>query len=239
MSEEAVVTKVEELMKSLDQVKKYKAFARLMVDFVVIFLVSIVALFFLELTVNLYRLVSGFSSYFPTPTSFTTSYSPTGSPSPILQIGIVLSLLLIPAAGLLIGMFWVDHKLQQVKLEEWKNTLKEGFPGALKLLQGLDWDSVLEDIRVSKISYSVYFMVKVVGYWVLALVILTIPYTLAASLIHTSPNLFFLTFISLAIVLILSRGDIQKRYRQVMSIDTLLWDLRWFSNEFRTAEFKT
>ncbi len=239
MTEQTVVAKVEELMKSLDQVKRYKAFTRLMADFLIIFLSSIVALFALELSVNTYKLVSGFSSYFASPNSFVTTYSPTGTSSPIFQLLIALFLFLMPAAGLLIGIFWVDRNLKQVKLNGWKDTLAEGFPGALKLLQELNWDSVLEDVRLSKISYAVYSVIKVIGYWVIALVLLVFPYTIGVSLIHVNVNLYFLLFISLALVLVLSRKDLQRRYRQVVSIDNLTWDLRWFSSEFKSAQFKT
>jgi len=239
MSEQDVVAKVEELMRSLDQVKRYKAFARLMADFLIIFLTSIAVLFFLEISVNVYKLISGFPSYFANPNSVFTTYAVNTSGSQVLQYIITLCLLLIPAAGLLIGILWVDHKLKQIRLEGWRETLREGFPGALKLLQELNWDSVLEDISLSRLSYTVYFVIKVIGYWALSLVILFFPYLFAASLIHINSNLYLLLLISLALVLVLSRKDLQKRYRQVQSLDALMWELRWFQSEFKSAEFKT
>ena len=131
MSETAVVAKVEELMKTLDQVKKYKALARLMVDFLVIVLLSFITLFSLELIFNFYYLTGNFQSYFSYPNILSIV-----TPSAGLFSSNSLPALIIIAAGIIVGILWVDHKLKRVKLEEWKNTLNEGFAGALKLLAG-------------------------------------------------------------------------------------------------------
>jgi hypothetical protein len=237
MSEKAVVAKVEELMKSLDQVRRYRALARFLVDFLIIILFSVAVLFVLEIAVNFYHLTSSFPNYFALPSTLVI-VSSAGSTSPILQLLLVLSLILIPAVGLLTGIFWVNHKMKAVEGESWRKTLNEGFPGALKLLQALDWDSVINDIRISKIGYVLYFVVKVVGYWALSIIILFFPYGFGISLLHVNVNWYFLAFISLALVLILSRKDLQKRYRQVVSLDTLMWELRWFNSEFKSAEFQ-
>jgi hypothetical protein len=238
MSEEAqVVAKVEELMKALDQVKRYRALSRLMVDFAAIMLVSVVLLLSWELAVNFYRLETGFYCYYSNPGQYTCTGSlATGSPFFSLFAG--FSLLVIPAAALLIGIFWVDRRMKSVKVEEWKESIQEGFPGAVKLLQELKWDSVLEDIRVSRIGYSVYFIVKVVGYWLLASIILFIPYAFGMSALHLEANLYIPLVISLVLVLVLSRGDLQNKYNQVVSLDNLMWELRWFSSGFKSAKFE-
>ena len=238
MSGEAqVIGKVEELMKALDQVKRYRALSRLMVDFTVIMLASIVLLLFWELAVNFYRLATGFYCYYSVPGLYTcTPSSYTGSPLLMLFAG--LSLLVIPAGGLLIGVIWVDRKLKLVPVEEWKESIKEGFPGAVKLLQELKWDSILEDIRMSKIGYSIYFAVKVVGYWLFATILLSFPYVIGISALHLEVNLYVPAFLSLVLVLVLSRGDLQKKYQQVVSLDNLMWELRWFSSGFKSAKFE-
>ena len=70
MSDEAqVVTKVEQLMRALDQVKRYRALSSLMVDFLIIMLVSVAALLTSELGVDFYKLGSVFGCY----------YAPTGA----------------------------------------------------------------------------------------------------------------------------------------------------------------
>lgn len=238
MSGEAqVVAKVEELMKALDQVKRYRALSKLMVDFAAIMLVSVVLLLSWELAVNFYRLATSFYCYYPGPGSYTCTPS-TATGSPFLQLFAGLSLLVIPAGGLLIGIYWVDRKLKVVKVEEWKEALKEGFPGAVKLLQELKWDTILEDIRMSKIGYSIYFIVKVVGYWLFALIIIFFPYALGISALHLEVNLYIPAFLSLVLVLVMSRNDLQRKYQQVVSLDNLMWELRWFSSGFKSAKFE-
>jgi hypothetical protein len=238
-SEADVTQKVEELLLALDQVKKYRALSRLMVDFGIIALASIALLISSELSVNLYRLMSEFPCYYGNLGMFTcTSMLSISLVSPLLQLLAGLSIILIPAAGLLIGITWVDRKPKSYKGGQWKETLKEGFPGALKVLQNLDWDSVFDDMRVSKIGHSVYFVVKVVGYWLLTSIVLFFPYSLLVSGLHTEVNLYVLELVSVVLVLVLTRRDLQRRYGQVVSLDTLMWEFRWFSNEFRSAEFK-
>ena len=224
-------------MKALDQVSKYRALTKLIVDFAIIMLVSIAGLLTLELGVNFYQVGTSFPCYYSSASSFICVASST-SMSVGYESLAALSLLLIPAAGLLIGIVWVDRRLKSVKGGAWRESLNEGFPGALKLLQGLNWDSVFEDIRLSRIGYAVYFMIKITGYWIFAFIVLVFPYTLGVSALHAYPNLYLLAFVSLALVLLLNRDDLQRKYNQVVSLDTLMWDLRWFSSEFRAAKFE-
>ena len=238
MSNEAqVVAKVEELMNALDQVKKYRALTRLMVDFALIMLASVVLLLSWELAVNFYKLETGFYCYYENAVQYTcTASSATGSLFVQLLAG--LSLLVIPTTGLLIGIFWVDQRLKRVRTGEWKDSLREGFPGAVKLLQELRWESILEDIRASKIGYWVYFVAKVLGYWLLAYVVLLFPYALGISALHLDMNFYIPAFLSLVLVVVMSKDDLQRKYRQIVSLDSLMWELRWFSSEFKSAKFE-
>jgi hypothetical protein len=198
----------------------------------IIVLLSVIALFSLELVINfsyLSGLVSSFFAY-PDMTLVTRSVGTTYSNT--------LPVLAIIGGGILVGVFWVDRKLKRVKLEQWRGTLNEGFAGALKLLQTLNWDSVFDDIRSSKIAYTLYAAIKVSGYWILAMAALFLPYSIGLSVIHVTANFYLLALISLTLVIVLSRKDLQKKYRQVTSLDQLLWELRWFNSEFSTAEFK-
>jgi hypothetical protein len=235
MSEIAVVAKVEELMRTLDQVKKYKALARLMGDFLVIILLSFIALFSLELIFNFYYLTGNFQSYFSYPNILWVVTPSTGfgfSSTSLLA-------LIIIAGGIIVGFFWVEHKLKRVKVEQWKSTLNEGFAGAVRLLQELNWDTVFDDIRASAYAYGLYALLKVAVYWIFVMIILAYPYLIVLGLIHTDYNPYLLAFISLALVFAFSKKDLQKKYRQIVSLDSLLWELRWFNSEFKSAEFKT
>jgi hypothetical protein len=238
MSEEAqVVAKVQELMKALDQVKKYKALSKLLVDFALIMLATTVVLFAWELSVNLFKLETGFSCYYGVPGLYTCTAS-SATVSPLLQVFGGLSTIVIPTAGILGGIFWVDHKLKLVKVGEWAESLREGFPGAVKLLEELKWDSILQDIRASRIGYSVYFAVKVIGYWAFATIVMFFPYVIGVSSLHLEVNLYALGLLSLVLVLVVSKNDLQRKYQQVVSLDNLMWELRWFSSGFKSAKFE-
>lgn len=231
MSEQTVVSKVEELMQSLDQVKKYKALSRLMLDFIIILLASVAALLALELTVNFMHLSGAFQGYFENLTTLTMITLTSTSRNNLLAI-------LVPGLGVLAGLAWVNYKLKKVEVNIWKNTITEGFPGAIKLLQDIDWNTVLQDIRVAKIVYTLYSVAKVAGNWILAVLLLLIPYGLSVSFIHTSAVLYIFACLSLVIAFVLSRKDLKKKYQQLTSLDALLWELRWFNSEFKTAEFQ-
>jgi len=84
----------------------------------------------------------------------------------------------------------------------------------------------------------VYFAIKILGYWLLTFVVLVFPYALGVSGLHAEVNFYVLGLVSLVLILVLTRRDLQRRYGQVVLLDTLMWELRWFSNEFRSAEFK-
>ena len=240
MSDEAkVVAKVEELMRTLDEVKRYRALVRLLIDFLLIMLVSVVALLALELAVNTYRAQTGFPCYYPTLNAFLCTPVGGQANSPLLQVVATVGLFGIPIVSLLGGILWVDRKLKSVKGEEWKGILAEGFPGALKLLQQLNWDTVFEDIRLSRIGYASYFAVKVIGYWLLALFVIVLPLGFAVSAVHLELNLYIPAVVSFVLALVLSRGDLQRRYNQVVSLDTLMWELRWFSSGLGSAKFET
>lgn len=239
MSETEVTAKVEELMKALDEVKRYRALSSSILDFVIIVLGTVAALLSVEIFVNLLRAITGFPCSFRGATSFGCGGAFGGAPvSPAITVVTGLAFLLIPTAGILGGVVWVDRKYKRVKVGEWKGTLDEGLPGALKLLTEMEWDRVFEEIQVSKLGYLVYGIVKVVGYSIFASFLLLIPYEFLASFVHTGANPFILLLVPFVLVLTISRRDLEARYRQVWSLDALMWELRWFSSEFGAASFK-
>ncbi len=231
MSEEKVVSKVEELMQSLDQVKKYKALSHLMVDFIVIVLASVAAFLAFQIVVNFLHLSGVSEGYFEGLTTLTTRSLMSSSQNNLFTI-------LIPGLGVLAGVTWVDYKLKKVEVNTWKSSIQEGFPGALKLLQDIDWNSILQDIQTSKIIYALYSVAKVVSNWILVSISLIIVFSFGLTFIHTSLNIYLLAGLSLILALVLSRKNLQKKYQQITSLDALLWELRWFNSEFKTAEFQ-
>lgn len=236
MSEAEVTSKVEELMQALDEVKRYRALSSLILDFAIIVLTALAALFAFEIIVNMSRVYFGFPCSFWATNSFGCFPGP-GQQLPAAAAAGVL-LFLIPTAGVLGGILWVDRKLRRVKVGEWKDTLRDGFPGAVKLLTQMGWDEVFQEIQLSKLGYLVYGAVKVVGYFILAWIVLFFPLALGGSLAHMDFSPYADSAVALALVLALSRKDLEKRYRQVWSLDALLWELRWFYSELGSARFK-
>ncbi len=230
MSEGDVVEKVGALMSTLDDVKRYRELASAMVDFVAIFTGSLIVVVALNLVQDGYDIAYGWTS---------SGFGATvlgGMPASIL---LPLATFFIPLGGLLEGYVWVRKRVNSTKVGEWKGQLQEGVPGAVKLLSGLDWDSVLSMVRLSRVAYLFYELVKIVGYTILAVVLLFFATSLAGFL--PVPALFssqvYILFLAVIVVLLLSRKGLAEGLAKLQSLDLLFWDLRVFSTEFKRAEF--
>ena len=224
VEEKDLVSKVAEVMSSLDEVKKYKELARSLVDFALIIISSIIAVLFVYIGIDLYQALGG---------QFTEGLIISG-------IEGIISLLII-AGGLIAGVLWIGRRTSRVRVGQWKNELNQNSTvGAMKILAGLDWPSVFQDIRYSKLGFVFYSILKVVGYWILTFVILELVLSFGLSILHIMPNIAYDAILSLIIAVALSRKDLQRRYNQSWALDSLLWELRWFDSEFRgKAEFGT
>lgn len=213
-------------MLSLDQVKKYKLLAGGVVDFVIILLIAVIAAIFAYIAQDLYQV------YF--------YYNPNNLGYPSVLLATVFF-----AAGLVSGILSVDRKVNKKSIgdqqPQWKALItSEGAAGAIKLLSELEWSEAIQSIRYSKLGFVLYGIVKVVGYSILAFILLgIIDLFVLEDILHTTLNFPLLIFISLILVLFLSRGDLQKRYNQSWVLDSLLWELRWLESEFRKAEFRS
>lgn len=220
LTEETVVTKVAELLETLDQVKKYNAlysslkiFALIVVSSIVAFLAVGASIGFLDLVATLER------------------------PQILLY---ALLLLLIPISGVGVGVFYIRKKINSVKSGEWKEELSNGFPSALKILTELNWDKTFDEISFGRVGYAIYTLLKVAAYWVITFFTVGLLGNFVGFLLFhkvavlSSPILALLT---LLVVYLLLRKDFSRRYHQIRALDKLLWELRWFSVELRSAEF--
>lgn len=220
MSERDVVAKVGDLMQTLDDVKKYREMAYAMIDFAAIVITSLIAVLALTLLQSITEIV------YRSPSSINGH---SFSASPWALFGDLIILL----AGLVSGVFWVDRRVRRTKFDEWKNTLEEGTPGAIKLLSSVDWDSLLRTVSLARVSYLFYGLVKVVGYFLFTTIVISI-----VVLFSGLPLPFvYVPFISLAIVLLYTRRNLLDGFHKLQSLDLLFWDLRWFASEFKRAEF--
>jgi hypothetical protein len=222
MPEESIVSKVEELMETLDHIKRYNALARSLKKFVVVIAGSFVIFFVLRGLVDFFDLSSILDH-------------------PIFLLLLFL-LLLIPLAGIATSIIIVRKKVNSVRTGEWKEELSHGFPSALKMLLELDWDKTIDEISVGKLSYFVYGLLKTAAYWFVTFFGLGLIGGIFSFFIPHG-SLFFEGFLSgllaLLIVFLILQNDLLRRYKEMLSLDMLLWELRWFSLEFRRTEFQT
>lgn len=150
MTEGTVVSKVGELLEALDNIKRYRAFARSLRAFAAI----------LVTTISLYVILRIALINFILP-EFTTR---------ILLSQLLL--LLIPISGLVAGILYVNHKVNAVKTGQWRGELAGGFPSALQKLQELNWQETFDEISEGKLGYMIYSVLKTVGYWIVTFFVL-------------------------------------------------------------------
>ena len=222
MPEEGIVSKVEELMETLDYVKRYNALTGSLKKFAIIIVSSM----------TIFAAIMAFFDL--------SSLSSSLSRQQFLLL--TIPVVLIPIVGFGLGILFVRNKVNSVKTGEWKTELSGGFPSALKMLMNLDWDEVIDEISVGKISYTIYVIFKTATYWVITFFVLNF---------FGNPIIFFIlqrqeilvslpwAGVALLIVLVTLSKDLWSRYKELLSLDMLLWELRWFSLEFRRAEFQT
>jgi hypothetical protein len=223
-----VVKKVGDLMKALDDVKRYRELAFALVDFVGIFVVFVIAAFLWYDLEGLYSIYFGFSS--SSSISFFGPVIPTAGPSSIVPFFLLL-------AGPLVGALWVERRITRTKTGEWQDSLKEGVPGAIRLLTEMDWESQLSSVSLARLSFVFYAAVKVVASFLVVGFFLSFAWVFLGGLIGPSYNPSFILFIALILALIFNRRGLENAFRRLRSLDLLFWDLRWFYSEFKRAEF--
>jgi hypothetical protein len=222
MAEEKVISKVAELMETLDQVKKYNAFMRSLKDFVLIVGGSIAAFLIILTLFEVFDLDLNINSS--------------------LFYGVAFLTLLIPVAGLLIGILFVRKQLNMTKEGEWKEELSHGFSSALKLLTEMDWDKTLDEIARGRLGYAIYGLVKAAAYLVITVFAFEFVWNGITILVLHQLTVFGIILsglLAIMFVFMVLRSDLLNRYRELSKLDMLVLELRWFSLEFSRAEFQT
>lgn len=220
ITEDKVISKVTELMETLDQIKKYNAIAESLKRFAVIIGGS-VAIFFAVLTV--FEILE-FEHILSTTMFFVVAF---------------LSLL-IPVAGLLGGMFFMRRQINSVREGAWKVEISRGFSSTLKLLVDMNWEKTLENISNGRFGYAIYGLIKFGTYLIVvvsAFELLWNGLTLILLQKFITAGAIFWGLCAVLLVVVLIGNDLLKRYRELRALDTLVWELRWFSLEFGRAEF--
>ncbi len=220
MTEENVVSKVAELMEALDHVKKYNALARSLKKFVFIVLGSITLFLVLAALIELLR-----------------RYTTLGGPALIVVLPL---LLLIPLVGVVWGIWFVRRRVNSIKTGKWREELSQGFPSALKILLELDWENIIDEISIVKLSYALYGLLKTVAYGLIIFFAVEIVGNTLVITFFRSTSLsiaFLFGLLSLIIVILAVGRDLLRRYKEIEALNMLLLELRWFSLEFRRFEF--
>jgi hypothetical protein len=222
MTEENVVAKVAELMETLDHVKKYNALAGSFKRFALIVLGSIAVFLAVGASLGFLNLVVTFDR-------------------PQIFVASVL-LLLVPITGIAVGILFMRRKVNAIKTGEWKEELSHGFPSALKILLEMDWDETFDEISSGRVGYALYSLLKAAAYLVITVFAVGLLGNIVTFLVLQKAGLFggpILGLLSLLIVYLILRKDFSRRYNEIRALDKLLWELRWFSLELRSAEFQT
>jgi hypothetical protein len=221
IKEEGVVSKVGELMETLDHVKRYNALAKSLRKFALTVGLSMAVSMILAILTDLPDLRI--------------------TPGKITFFGATLLVLLIPAVGITAGVLYVRRSIERTETGQWKEELSHGFPSALKILSELDWDKTLDEIAIGKLGLILYGILKVAAYWFILSFGLDLLWNAITIYLFQIPMPFF-GFVwdpfALLIVLFLVSKDLVRRYKEIHALDMLLMELRWFSLEFKGAEFQ-
>lgn len=129
--------------------------------------------------------------------------------------------------------------------------LKEGTPGAIRLLTELDWKKTFEDLRSMKWAIIVRVIGGIIIRYIFIQLLMSIIYYIAIvfflffpsfylNIIAAYPDLIRLIFylIPIPIAVFISKSDIKKYYQKLGSVDYLIWSLRWLYNEFKGMKFE-
>jgi hypothetical protein len=147
MTEEKVISKVAELMETLDQVKKYNVFMRSLKNFVLIVGGSIAAFLILLTLFQIFDLDLNINSS--------------------LFFAVAFLTLLIPVTGLSTGILFVRKQMNTTKVGKRKEELSHDFSSVLKILTEIDWDKTIDDITMGKLGYTIYGIIKIAAYLVI------------------------------------------------------------------------
>jgi hypothetical protein len=220
ITEEQVASKVSELMETLYQVKKYKAIAGSLKKFILIVGGSF-ALFLALLTIGyIYKVDHVLSSTMFSVATFLT--------------------LLIPLSGLVCGILYTQKQVNDVKEGNWRPEISKGFSSTLKLLTDMDWEKTLDDIAIARLGYAIYSLLKTCAYLVISVAAFEFAWnSLTLIFLHelVPVGALFWGFLAVLIVVFALYKDLLKRYLELRALDMLVWELRWFSVEFKRAEF--
>ena len=216
--EEIVVSKVAELMETLDEVKKYNVLEKHFNKFAIIVVSSIIAYLIVRTYMDFFNVLDVFGR---TDRFFLT-----------------FLLVVIPAVGETLGLLFIRRKLNATKTGGWKKELSNGFPSALKLLSEIDWDRSFDVVSSGGLGYAMYGLVKGIAYWIITYLTLGFAFNIITSILigRTAALGNASLWISLLITFVYLKKDLSRRFNEIRALDKLQRELRRLSDELRNAE---
>jgi hypothetical protein len=229
--EELVVSEVRDLMTTLDRVKRSKARVAAAADFTVIILVVVAIAAGLYLA-YLYLLYS-YGIFIP------GGELQPGESSSFIPYALAMAAFVVAVAGIIGGTVAARRRLKGVVAGAWENDLKEGFPGAVKIMTTLDWSAAEDDIQAAKLGTVLYALAKVAGYTLGLSAMLYIGFWFVGRVFVSFGNEGgFALLLSFVLVLAASAGDLERKIHESFDLDALLWEQRWLYADYSRSEFK-
>ncbi len=222
MNEDQAVRKMEDLMESVGTLQKY---AKVREKFGLATLVGLISLFFAMLE---YTLIEIYNYVVINP--FTGTLYISSSTGVTQSVFMFLTLL----AGAIV-IYEILRRAGEVPVESpWKDDLKEGAIGIMKIMTRYDWGRILQDLRRAKQAFFMFatihlafnfFVIFIITFFALGL-----PLTLFVSVSSGPPFTYFYAVVIVAAVITILVGDstLKKARERLWSTDTLIMDLRGF-----------
>lgn len=218
-----------ELMTSVEVAERYSNAWRKFPSIVLLALFAVVVADVISILVNLYN-------YF-TLNTYLNNFYPGNNGS--FGIG----------AGLLVLVAWIPigyamYRILRSSLRKpmdgaWREDLEEGAIGILKIMEDMDWNQKLMELRRAKLVFVFFSILQLLLSWVIVFILLYIGlFYLMLPFYNAVPNIYVEIVLSVVIVLGLGDRYISQKYGQLWNMDNLISELRWFYFEFEGTEFQ-
>ncbi len=207
MKEADAVEKMEELQDSLSTAMKYSSARD---RFPTMFIIALLALFGSVMII----LLADYYDYL--------TYSPQMGTFPLAQNSYI-------DAGVFVALLWLfvlyieystlNRAYRKSVGVNWENELKEGVLGILKIIEGEDWEEILNHLRKAKQSFLVISILQFIINWIFVSLVLWFFYEFVIEGIFAI-SLNSLVVLPMAAILVLVFGDrsLKKSYSRLWQV---------------------
>lgn len=143
-------------------------------------------------------------------------------------------------AALLIVRRIITRTLCTAVTGEWKEHLKEGILGVLRMIETIDWEETFTEVSRAKYAFSLVTLLGIMEYWFISFILVFfIIQGISVPLLHFIPSFALLLLSSLLIAIALRGRTIGLEVQKIRNIDNFLWELRWLYTEYRQNGLQT